>query len=245
MFRRTTLALAAFAVFTVGVGVAQGFAQTVDEIIAKNYASKGGLEKWKSIQTQKMTGVAAAQGFELGMVVYGKRPNLGRQDLTIEVPGQPPVTMVNIFDGVKAWMINPMTGSDAPTEMSGAEADTVREQSDFDGSLVDYKAKGHTIELVGTETLGTKKVHHLKVTRKGQPVQHYYLDTETGYEVKVATEAGASPATETELSEYRTVDGVQVPHLIRVLQGGQVQAELRITKVEFNVPLDDALFKIK
>jgi outer membrane lipoprotein-sorting protein len=245
MFRRTTLALAAFAVFTVGVGVAQGFAQTVDEIVAKNYASKGGLEKWKSIQTQKMTGVASAQGFELGMVIYGKRPNMGRQDLTIEIPGQPPVTMINIFDGVKAWMINPMSGSDAPAEMSGAEADTVREQSDFDGSLVDYKAKGHTIELVGTVALGTKKVHHLKVTRKGQPVQHYYLDTETGYEVKVTTEAGAGPAVESELSEYRTIDGVQVPHLIRVLQGGQVQAELRITKVEFNVPLDDALFKIR
>jgi outer membrane lipoprotein-sorting protein len=245
MFRRTTLALAAFAVFTVGVGVAQGFAQTVDDIIAKNYESKGGLEKWKSIQTQKMTGVAAAQGFELGMVIYGKRPNLGRQDLTIEIPGQGPVTMVNVFDGLKAWMINPMSGSDAPMEMSGAEADTVREQSDFDGSLVDYKAKGHTIELVGTETLGTKKVHHLKVTRKGQPVQHYYLDTETGYEVKVTTEAGAGPAVESELSEYRTIEGVQVPHLIRVMQGGQVQAELRITKVEFNVPLDDALFKIK
>ncbi len=33
--------------------------------------------------------------------------------------------------------------------------------------------------------------------------------------------------------------------MIRVLQGGQLQAELRITKVEFNVPLEDALFKIK
>jgi outer membrane lipoprotein-sorting protein len=245
MVRRTTLALAAFAVFTVGVGVAQGFAQTVDDVLAKNYASKGGLEKWKSIQTQKMTGIASAQGFELGMVVYGKRPNLGRQDLTIELPGQAPVTMINLFDGLKAWMINPMSGSDAPQEMSGAEADSVREQSDFDGSLVDYKAKGHTVELVGTETLGTKKVHHLKVTRKGEPIQHYYLDTETGVEIKVATEAGSGPATETELSEYRTVEGVQVPHMIRVMQGGQVQAELRITKVEFNVPLEDALFKIK
>ena len=245
MFRRTTLALAAFAVFTVAVGAAPAFAQTVDEILAKNYASKGGLEKWKSIQTQKMTGVATAQGFELGMVVYGKRPNMGRQDLTIQIPGQPAMTMVNVFDGAKAWMINPMSGSDAPVEMSGPEAETVKEQSDFDGSLVDYKAKGHTVELVGAETLGTKKVHHLKVTRKGQPTQHYYLDAELGTEVKVTTEAGVGPAVETEMSEYRTVDGVQVPHLIRVMQGGQVQAELRITKVEFNVPLEDSLFKIK
>ncbi len=245
MFRRTTLALAAFAVFTFAVGVAPAFAQTVDEILAKHYTTKGGLEKWKSIQTQKMTGVASAQGFELAMVIYGKRPNMGRQDMTITIPGQPPVTMINVFDGAKAWMVNPMSGSDAPVEMSGAEADTVKEQSDFDGSLVDYQAKGHTIELVGTETLGTKKVHHLKVTRKGLPTQHYFLDAELGTEVKITTEAGAGPAVETEMSEYRTVEGVQVAHLIRVLQGGQVQAELRITKAEFNVPIEDSLFKIK
>lgn len=253
MTRRFTLAAAAFAVITAGFSTvavraqapAQAPTQTIDEIVAKNYASKGGLEKWKSIQTQRMEGIASAQGFELGMVVYGKRPNMGRQDLTIALPGQPPMTMVNIFDGQKAWMINPMTGSDVPQEMSGPEAATVKDQSDFDGSLVDYKAKGHTVELVGTVAVGAKQAHHLKVTRKDQPIQHYFLDVDTGVELKVSTEIAGGPAVDTELSDYRTVEGVQVPHLIRVMQSGQVQAELRISKVEFNVPLDDALFKVR
>lgn len=248
MVRRTEFVrsmVVACAVMALGFHVPEAAAQTVDEIVAKNYASKGGLDKWKAIQTQRMEGVASAQGFELGMVVYGKRPNLGRQDLTIDV-GQGPMTMVNIFDGQTAWMINPMMGSDVPQEMSGPEADTVREQSDFDGSLVDYKAKGHTVELVGPATVGARKAHHLKVTRKDAPVQHYYIDVETGVELKVATEAaGANPAVETEMSDYRSVDGVLVPHMIKVMQSGQVQAELRISKVEFNIPLDDALFKVR
>jgi outer membrane lipoprotein-sorting protein len=253
MFRKYSAAVAAFAVLVSGIGVTvvraqaptQAPAATVDEIVAKNYASKGGLEKWKSIQTQKMEGVASAQGFELGMVVYGKRPNMGRQDLTIEIPGNPPVTMVNVFDGQKAWMINPMTGSDAPQEMTGPEADTVRDQSDFDGALVDYKAKGYTVELVGTVAVGPRQAHHLKVTRKALPLQHYFVDVETGVELKITTEAPGGAPIETELSDYKLVDGVQVPHRIRVSQGGTEQALLRISKVEFNVPLDDAIFKVK
>lgn len=226
-------------------GVAPAVAQTVDEVVAKNYASKGGLEKWKAIETQKMEGIAAVQGLELPMTIYGKRPNLGRQDIIIEVPGQQAMTMTNLFDGAKAWMVNPMTGSSTPTEMTGPDAEAIKDQSDFDGALIDYKAKGHTVELVGTETLGSKKVHHLKVTRKGQPTQHYYLDVDSGVELKISTEGGASPASDTELSDYRVVNGIQVPHQIKVMQGGMVQAEVRITKVEFNIPLEDAIFKVK
>ena len=59
---------------------------TVDEIVAKHLATKGGAEKWKTIQTQKMTGVAISQGFQLAMTVYAKRPNVSRQELTIEFP---------------------------------------------------------------------------------------------------------------------------------------------------------------
>lgn len=220
-------------------------AQTVDEIVALNHASKGGLNKWRSIQTQRLEGVASAQGIELTMVIHGKRPNLGRQDLSIEIPGQGVVNMTNIFDGTSSWMINPMMGSAAPQQMTGPEADSVRDQSDFDGALVDYKTKGYTVELVGPAAVGARKAHHLKVTRGARPTQHYYIDAQTGAELKVSTEAGAGPAIDTEMSNFKAVEGVLVPHSIKVSQGGMIQAELLITKVEFNVAIDDAMFKVK
>lgn len=243
MVRRMAFALVATAALVTGLGVGTAAAQSVDEIVALNYKSKGG-DKWKTIQTMKQTGVASAQGFELGMVVYGKRPNMGRQDLTIALPGQPAMTMVNVFDGQKAWMLNPMTGSDTFMEMSGPEADTVRDQSDFDGALIDYKAKGHTVELIGSSTVGSRKAHHLKITRKDKSVQHYHIDVETGVELKMVSETPMG-AVETELGDYKDVDGVQIPHTVKVMQGGMVMAELRISKVEFNIPLEDALFKVR
>lgn len=216
---------------------------TVDEIVARHLATKGGAEKWKTIQTQKMTGTAVAQGFNLGLTVYAKRPNQSRQELTIEIPGQPVMTIVNLFDGAKAWMINPMSGSSEPQAMPDAETATAKAQSDFDGILVDYKAKGYTVVLVDQARVAGKPTHHLKVTRSDLPTQHVYLDPDTFVEVRVSTEGPT--ASETDLTDYKSIEGIMVPHNIKISQSGNVQAELRISKVEFNVPLDDALFKIK
>ncbi len=243
MVRRMAFALVATAAVVVGLGTGTAAAQSVDDIVALNYKSKGG-DKWKAIQSMKQTGVASAQGFELGMVVYSKRPNMGRQELTIAIPGQPAMTMVNVFDGQRAWMLNPMAGSDTFMEMSGAEADTVRDQSDFDGALIDYKTKGSVVELVGPSTVGSRKAHHLKVTRKDKTVQHYHIDVETGVELKVVSETPMG-AVETELGDYKAIDGIQIPHSVKVMQGGMVMAELRISKVELNATVDDALFKVR
>ena len=255
MWKRTVLstcALAVIAAMTMPLSAqtpattqapAAAQALSVDEIVAKHLATKGGAEKWKTIQTQKMTGSATSQGLQLAMTVYAKRPNLSRQELTIEIPGQPVMTIVNMFDGAKAWMINPMTGNPAPQAMPDDETATAKAQSDFDGALVDYKAKGYTVVLVDGGKVAGKPAHHLKVTRADLPTQHVYLDTETFVETRVTTE-GAT-ASETDLSDYKSIDGIMVPHSIRISQSGALVAELRIGKVEFNVPMDDALFKIK
>lgn len=251
MWKRTVFSRCAPAVIALAVTMTAMAAQTpapaqsltVDEIVAKHLATKGGAEKWKTIQTQKMTGVAISQGFQLAMTVYGKRPNLSRQELTIEIPGQPTTTIVNLFDGTKAWMINPMTGSPAPQAMPDTETATAKAQSDFDGALVDYKAKGYTIVVVDQAKVAGKTTHHLKVTRSDLPTQHVYIDSETFVELRVSTEGPT--ASETDLSDYKLVEGILVPHNLRISQGGVLQAELRITTVEFNTALDDSIFKIK
>jgi outer membrane lipoprotein-sorting protein len=216
---------------------------TVDEIVARHLQTKGGPEKWKTIQTQKMTGVAISQGFQLPMTVYGKRPNVSRQELTVEIPGQPVMTIVNLFDGTKGWMINPMSGDPTPQAMPDAENATAKAQSDFDGALVDYKAKGYTVVLVDAARVAGRPTHHLKVTHASLPTQHIYLDPETFVEMRVSVEGPT--ASETDLSDYKTVDGIMVPHNLKISQNNALVAELRIGKVEFNVPMDDALFKIK
>ncbi|MGE3342053.1 MAG: hypothetical protein AB7L71_01355 [Vicinamibacterales bacterium] len=242
MVRRKAFALVAAMALVSGLAASSAAAQTVDEIVALNARAKGST--WSSIQSMKMTGSAMIQGMEVGMVTYSKRPNLSRQEVTIAMPGMPPMAMTTIFDGQKAWMINPMMGSTEPQEIPDADAAAAASQASFDGPLLNYKAKGHTVELVGPSTVGGKKAHHLKITMADKTVQHLHIDAESGVELKMVIETPAG-SVETEMSDYKVVDGVPMPHLMKVMQGGTAMAEMRISKIEFNVPIDDAMFKGK
>jgi outer membrane lipoprotein-sorting protein len=215
-------------------------AQTVDEIVAKNLKAKGGAEKWKSISSVKMTGTFAAQGMEGPMSLFAKRPNLSRQEITMK--GR---KLVQAFDGTTPWMILPDSG--VPQVMPAAQGESVRNNADFDGPLVDYQTKGHKIELVGKEKVGGTEVYHLRLTKKGGSIEHYYLDTESGIEVKrtVDVDAGGMTQTvETELSNFKPVEGIMIPHLMKQSVNGTPVAQMTVEKIEFNAPIEDSIFRM-
>jgi outer membrane lipoprotein-sorting protein len=192
----------------------------------------------RAIQTVKQTRRMNLQGIDSPVTVYTKRPNLVRQE--IAAGGK---LVVMGYDGATPWVVNPLTGSESPIQVMGPQAEAIRQDSDFDGPLVDYRTKGNAIELVGTEALGTAKVYHLKVTSRAGTVQHYYLDVETALEVKLASEAGGTTI-EQELSDYRDVEGIKIPFLIRTTANGVRQGEIKVEKVEFNVKIEDAIFRM-
>ena len=224
-----------------------GHAQTVDEIIAKNLQAKGGAEKWRSVSSVKMTGKIMAQGREMPLTVYAKRPNLNRQEILLPDGS----TIVQAFDGTTAWGINPMSGSLEPQAVPSGAADMMKNAADFDGALINYKTKVHSIELVGKETLAGKPVYHLKVTMKGGIVQDYFLDVESGIELKTSAQVdfgmdagGQKQALDTEMSNYKAIDGIMIPHTVKQFMNGKPMVELSIANVEFNTPIENATFSM-
>jgi outer membrane lipoprotein-sorting protein len=237
---RRFLSRAVCALFTLSAVVAAQ-SPTADELVAKNIQAKGGEAKWKSLTSVKLTGTMSAQGKELPLVIYSKRPNLMRNEATFGA-----TSMVQAFDGTTAWAINPLTG--AAQELPPAPAEAMRSSADFEGALLDYKSKGHTVELIGPEQSDGADVYHLKLTLKNGTVQDYYLDAKTGLESKMTQQVdvgtGAKQSLTTVMGDYRDVDGVTVPHLVRQLLDGKVVGEMRIQKVEFNTITDDSIFKM-
>jgi outer membrane lipoprotein-sorting protein len=218
-------------------------AATVDEIVAKNLKAKGGAEKWKSIQTMKMSGKVTAQGLELPMTVMAKRPNLMRQEMTLQDK-----KIIQSFDGTTVWMINPMMGSDTPQEMTGPQAEMAKSQADFDGDLVDYKSKGTAVDLVGQETIDGTKVYHLKVTRKNGTTRELFLDVDSGIDLRTIStieREGQQATITSDLSNYQSVEGIMVPFSVKQSLNGTPIAQMTIDKVEFNVPIENSLFKLK
>ena len=220
---------------------AAAHAQTVDEIVAKNLQAKGG-EKWKSVNSVKTTGKVSMQGMDLPLTIYAKRPNYMLQEIVLQDK-----RLVQAFDGTIGWLINPMMGTDAPQELP-KEITELMKNTDFEGALINYKAKGHSIELVGKEKIDTTEVYHLKVTMKNGHVQHYYLDANSGIELKTSAEVdfggGRKQTVETEMSNFQQVSGVMIPHSVKQTIDGKPMVQMTFDKVEFNAPMEDAIFRM-
>ena len=211
--------------------------QSVDEIVRRNVEAKGGSAKLNAIQTIKQTATVSMQGTDYAVTMYSKRPNLTRQEVSVN--GQ---LVVNAFDGLTPWILNPNVGPRAIV-VSGPQADQIRQQSHFGSQLMDYKSLGLTASMNGFEMMGSRRVVHLRLTSPDGQRSDVYLDAETYLDAKVSTQVNQLRLDQ-ELSDYRDLDGIKVPYLIRTLTNGVLQSEMKVQKVEFNVKLDDALFKV-
>nr|MDQ3421387.1 hypothetical protein [Acidobacteriota bacterium] len=154
-----------FSVFTPSLATAQ----SVDEIVTKHIAARGGYEKIKAIQTIKITRTVATPFSSVTVVTYKKRPNLVRFDQTPK--GQTAATPRGVnADG--AWDIVQGQVVKRPDNVAleGRETD-----GDFDGLLVDWKEKGHTVTLDGKEAIGGSDAHKLQVTTRGGSVRNVFI----------------------------------------------------------------------
>ncbi len=147
-------------------------AQTADEIVEKTLDARGGIEKIKAIQSERVSGrVSFPQGMEGTFVVELKRPL--KMHVEISVGGQ---KIIRVYDGKSSgWMVNPFAETKDVQPLPPEELKNISDESDFDGPLVDYKAKGNQIELVGKESLDDKPVYRLKLTNKNGDVRFTFL----------------------------------------------------------------------
>jgi outer membrane lipoprotein-sorting protein len=226
------------------LAAAPAAAQTADEIIAKNLAAKGGLEKLRAVKTIRMTGrMTVGPGIEAPIVLEIKRPNSMRMDFTIQG-----MVGSQAYDGSSGWSLMPFGGSKVPQQMTAEEATLAEEQADIDGPLIDYKAKGNTVELLGKETVEGAQAYKLKVTLKNGVVRTMYVDAEHFLEIKEESKRtirGTEMEMETIVGDYKEVDGLMLPHSVDAgAKGSPQRQKLVIEKIEINVPIDDARFKM-
>ncbi len=219
-------------------------AQTVDEIVAKHLAARGGAARIAAIETLRMTAKARGQGGREAIVIREvKRP--GRLRLEFTAQG---VTGVYAHDGERAWRVSPFDGRLEPEPMPPESARAAIEWGDIDGPLVDWRAKGHLVELAGRESREGREAWKLRVTLKGGDVRHLYLDERSFLHVRTdarRTVAGRPIEMETTFGDYRETAGVQFPHAIGVgARGGPRRLGILVQTIEVNPALDDARFRM-
>jgi hypothetical protein len=217
-------------------------AQTVDEIVARNAAARGGTAAWRAVQSMRFAGrMEIGKGMAVPFRLELKRPRKMR--LEFDFQGS---TAVQTYDGSAGWKLAPYLGRDAAKPLSEAELASAAGQAELDGPLIDYAAKGNRLEIDGKETLEGREAHKLKLTLKNGAVRHVYVDVETGLEAMVETpyqlRAKDKPL-RTYYRDYRAVGGLLIPHLLESrVEGAPRSHKLTIASVELNERLADMRF---
>ena len=227
---------------------AKGFAQdknqpTVDELVSKNIEAKGGADALHALQSLRLSGkLLVNEGqIELAYLQTKERPGELRTEATLQG-----MTQVEAYDGKEGWKISPFQGRKDPEKMSADDLKPLMEDAEIDGPLIDWKAKGSTVDYLGTEEVDGTLAHKLKVVRKNGDVSFVYLDPDHFLEIRVLTgrvKHGAYEEVETDLGDYEKTAGVFVPTSIESgRKGDPDKQKILIDKVEANVPVDEATF---
>ena len=224
-------------------------AETADEVVAKYVAARGGMEKIKAVKSMKITGKMVLPGgaMEAPFVRMHRRPDDFRMEFTFQG-----MTGVQAFDGAGnvAWGISPFMGKKEPEVAPAEETKLVEDESDIDGALIDWKEKGHQIEMMGKEQVEGADAFKLKLTRKSGTVEYVYIDAETGLDVKSESKRvirGTEVETENYMSDFKEVDGI--PYAYTMTQGRKGGPENQrvkfvVEKYELNPAMTDDLFKL-
>lgn len=218
-------------------------AQTADEIIQKNIAARGGLEKLKAVTSIRQTLTVEQGGFKATSGQESKRPNSLRTSFTIQG-----MTAVTAYDGASGWRITPFQGKKDPELIGEDELKGFQEQADFDGPLIDYQSKGNTVEYMGVDQVDGDDAYKLKVTLKNGDIFYYYFDPDTYLEIQRESQIfirGSMRESVTQVGSYKAVNGIMFPFSAESWPKGNPQARARVTvqKIELNV-VDDSDFKM-
>jgi len=250
------------------------------QIVDKNVAARGGLQAWRAVQTLSLQGKLGAGGNQrpaLAMpgpsekskgLIAPHRPDeeaqlpflmqlkRGRKmRFELQFAGK---TAVQVYDGTNGWKLRPYLNRLDVESYTAEELKIASMQSDLDGLLVDYAAKGSKIELDGLEKVEGRNTYKLKVTQKNDHPVHVWVDAETFLETKIEGQPrrldGTEHPVEVYYRDYHTVDGLQIPFVseTRVLPVGTTALGFRdtpvppekiiIEKVVVNPKFDEKLF---
>jgi hypothetical protein len=208
---------------------------TVDDIVAMNLKARGGVELLRSTESMKMSGTVTLPGGQGKLTVWMKRPDRKRTEM--ELGGK---KTVEAYDGTTPWI----RMGDMPAQVipSTPQLDEAKGRSELDPVLLDYKERGRSVTLIGREKSGGADVFHLRLQRRGFD---YYIDTVTGLDKRMSNSDspdGMMRRRCLRFSDYRDVRGWFLCGSA-VVDGRRSRTD-QSRSVEFNVPIEDGMFKM-
>jgi zinc protease len=208
---------------------------TAAKVLDNYLAAIGGEEKIRAIQDVKMVMKADMQGRELQITSVKKAPNKSKQEVTMGGMA----VMSSVYNGTDASM-NSM-GQKAPID------EKMKKDMAFEAAIISeltIKDMELSAELIGVESIEGSNAYAVEVTKPSGSKTTYYYDAESGLRVRtsetIQTPQGEM-VQESDLSEYKEVDGVKFPFTI-TLPMGPMKMTANAESIELNTGIEDSEF---
>ena len=216
-------------------------AQSLEDIV-KKYCSAIKADQLASVATIKITGKMSVMGMEMPMTMYMKNPD--KIKVVYSLNGQ---EMVSAFDGEKGFMVNPMTGSTTPVELTPDQLKQVQSNNVFTNEMLKYFKNGK-LTLEGEESVKGKPAFKVKAAPEGANPVYMFVDKDTYLLVKTSMnveQMGTTMNVESYMTDYVENNGVVMPKKTTASANGMEAAVIMFDTIEVNVPIDDSVFKLK
>jgi hypothetical protein len=217
----------------------QAHAQLGPEI-AKQHAERAGgrLEALRTLRTEGRIFIA---GEMTQITTLAERPNRLRVDSFT-----PRRHVVQACDGVAPpWISHTDTREGAATPMAPSDAADFIANADFDGPLVNFAAKGYSVDYAGEETVDGRRAFKLLMMSKRDEIFFLWVDAgnhEIVKRVVYRTTNGKRVAIETRFKDFRPILGVLQPHRVETSADGELLYAMIIDRMEGNVAVKEGTF---
>lgn len=191
------------------------------------------LKKTKSITT-KMKG--EVQGFSMTMTQIAAA---GKSYMAIEAMGQ--TFQKSVYNGKTGYQSNMQTGK---SDLEGEELKSAKMNANYIPEMY-YADFGYTLALSGMEKHNGKDVYVIETTNGEGEKSTTYYEVESKLKVYSSTVSKTEQGDftiESNLSDYKEVDGFWFPHTISQSFGPQA-IDFEVTSITVNGEVDSELFK--
>jgi hypothetical protein len=219
---------------------------TAKQIVANNVKARGGLDAWRKVDTMVSIGQIETGNPSMPRVPFvlqQARPNKTRFEVHVRDK-----TSVRVFNGVEGWKLHQShNGSPEVLAYTAEEMAAARDSPGMDGPLIDYQAKGIGMDFDGVDEVGGKQAYRLIVKLPSGATRRWWIDAATfldlKYERESRTSTGQSAIVTVSFANYKSVDGLLIPHsTITGQENGKAVEAMLAEQVFLNRPLGDKVF---
>ena len=207
----------------------------LENILEKVIETMGGKEKLMTIKTIKKMGNGEQQGVKFPINFYAVHNISERTDFSFNG-----LTGYQIVTKDSGFNFSPFGGMATPERMTDEDVKLSSDDLDMETSLVNYQAKGHTIELMENEDIDGVDAIQLRVNLKNGKTVFYFIDPDTYYIIRTTAKGVSNGQEFTNTSNYynfkKTKEGILFPFTVD---------NVTYDSIEINIPLDDKLFSTK